>query len=172
MYATPNDVRVAANPEFDPASPQPDPTAEDAASLTDAQLTAALLEASAKVDDYLRARYTVPIDPASVPASVQSWTVAIALYLATLTWLRHVNLEARDPVQLRYDDAMASLVAARDGKTLLDIPDQPTGGEGFSGAVDFGAGSGLFCASDAGYHNPGVGFGGQSWDQGGYLYGS
>lgn len=176
MYATPNDVRVAANPEFDPASPQPDPTAADAASLTDDQLNAAIAEASSLVDDYLRARYAVPVDnggdPANTPAAIKTWTVTIALYRATLTWLRHVLLDARDPVQLRYNDAMTSLVAARDGKVLLDLPPAAEpGGAGFAGSADDGAGAGLFDVSDAGYHAPGVGYGVRPWDRGGYLYG-
>jgi phage gp36-like protein len=171
VYATPTDVRVAANPEFDPASPQPDPTAADAASLTDDQLLASIAEAQSLVDDYLRARYTVPVpDPA--PATIKTWTVDIALYRATLTWLRHVTLDSRDPVQLRFDATMAALVAARDGKTQLDIPGAPAGGgSGFSGVTSDGVGSGLFDSGDAGYHAPGVGFGVTPWDWGGYLYG-
>jgi phage gp36-like protein len=171
VYATPTDVRVAANPEFDPSSPQPDPTAGDAAALTDAQLSAAIAEAQSTVDDYLRARYAVPVaDPA--PDVLKTWTTDIALYRATLTWLRHVTLDPRDPVQLRYDSAMASLVAARDGKTLLNLPpvDGPTGA-GFAGIADQGPGAGLFTDADAGFHEAGVGFGVTPWDRGGYLYG-
>lgn len=171
MYAIPTDVRVAANPDFDPTSPQPDPTAEDAASLTDDQLSAAIADASSVVDDFLRARYTVPV-PDPVPASVKTWTVDIALYRATLTWLRHLNLDPRDPVQLRYDQTMLSLVAARDGKTQLAIPPAVAGdGQGFSGVVDTGVGDGLFNNTDAGYHPASVGHGVNPWDRGGYLYG-
>jgi len=173
VYAEPVDVRVAANPDFDPDSPQPDPTAQDAASLTDDQLDASIAEASSLVDDYLRARYAVPVTTDPLPETLKTWTVDIALYRATLTWLRHVLLDPRDPVQLRYDAAMASLVAARDGKTQLDIPVADPGpvGIGFSGVVDSGAGSDLFDASDAGFHPAGVGFGYRPWDRGGYLYG-
>lgn len=181
VYATADAVRLAANPDWRPGSPEPDAGSQDASSLTDAQLLDAVRQASAFIDSYLAARYTTPVapvDPAATPVvypdPIGDWARDIGLYLATLTWLRHQPLEANDPVALRYQMALASLVAVRDGKATLSIPaaDSGTGGMGFSGIADPGS-AGTFDAADAGYHPAGwVGIGERlPWNWGGYLYG-
>lgn len=179
MYSTPDAVRLAADPDWRPGSPEPDAASQSAASLTDAQLQDAIAEASTLIDLYLGARYTTPVapvdasaDPLTYPDPVGYWARDIALYLATLTWLRHVTLEANDPVALRYAAAIGQLTAVRDGKATVPLPSSTdTTSGGFAGVVDPGM-VGLFDASDAGFHAAGVGTAGRmTWNEGGWLYG-
>jgi phage gp36-like protein len=158
-YATANDVRLAADPSFDPANPAPDTSGQSAASLSDTQLADAIGEASALIDSFIGSRYTTPVgpvDPAANPLTypdpIRQWARDIALYLATLTWLRRDNLEPTDPVALRYALAMATLTAVRDGKASLpNLPSADTGGGGFAG-ITYSGSDGIFDAADAGFH--------------------
>lgn len=163
-YTTPSAVRLAANPDWQAGSPEPDAGAQDASSLSDTQLADAILEASARIDTYLGGKYKTPIaavDPAANPLTypdpIGYWARTIALYLATLTFLRNAPLEQTDPVALRYGGVMAELMSVRDGKTVLQLPSADvTGGSGFAGTADAGY-AGLFTAADAGYHRDAYG---------------
>jgi phage gp36-like protein len=173
-YATANDVRLAADPSFDPANPAPDTSGQSAGSLSDAQLNDAIREASALIDSFIGSRYTTPVgpvdplaNPLTYPDPIRQWARDIALYLATLTWLRRDNLEPTDPVALRYALAMATLTAVRDGKASLpNLPSADTGGGGFAGVVYSGS-DGIFDAADAGFHrNAFAGRGSTPWEWG------
>lgn len=162
-YVTPDAVRIAADPEWQAGSDQPASGGQSAAELSDGQLADAIAEASTRVDVYLAGRYTTPVAPVdpnvtplTYPGPVAVWTRDIALYFATLTFLRGAPLEANDPVNLRYTAAMTDLAAARDGKLSLPLPAADvTPGSGFVGAVANGY-VGLFDGSDAGYHRGAV----------------
>jgi hypothetical protein len=170
-YATPNDVRLAANPLWVEGSPEPNAAAQDASSLSDEQLTAAIVQASARIDSYIGARYQTPVaevlddagqplEPVQYPdEQIKFWTVDIALFLATLTYLRQMPMGPQSPVMLRYQSAMADLVSVRDGKSVLALPPAVSGDAvdssgGYAGVVDPGTG-GLFDAGDAGFHRRG-----------------
>lgn len=158
-YVTPDAVRIAADPEWRPGSTQPDTGGQTAAELSDGQLADAIREASARIDTYLGGRFAVPVAPVdpqatelTYPDPIGVWARDIALYFATLTFLRGAPLEQNDPVNLRYAATMLDLAAARDGKLTLTLTDaEPSTGSGFTGAIDPGF-TGLFTAADAGYH--------------------
>jgi phage gp36-like protein len=108
LYATVNDVRTALAPDGDFDSPA------TAASLEDAQLTDALVEASAEVDGMVKG---APF--ADVPVVIQGIVRDVAAYLATLTHRQGNPVPNEHPVALRYKRAEALLAAAASGK--LDL---------------------------------------------------
>lgn len=116
-YATPDDVRGVLAP--DPTLPNGTP-----GELSDATLDERIAAASAQVDSALTARYTVPfLDPA--PRLVKDITVAIAAWLAALTYRRSVDITATDPLTLRYQWALGLLGALAKGDA--DLP--PSGND-------------------------------------------
>lgn len=118
-YSTPQSVRLALNPAGDPN----DKTT--AASLPDATIQDAIDEADATIDAFIGGRYAVPVAVVAgkVPMPIPAWSRNIAAYNATLTFRRGKDLTATDPVQLRYTATMSALTAVRDGKAVLQIPD-------------------------------------------------
>jgi len=124
VYATPTDVRdVLAR---DSASPT-----GTAAELSDAKVTEQIVSAQAQVDGRLSARYTVPFnDPA--PQLVRDITRDIAAYGADLVYRQGLDYETdRDPVMLRYQQALALLAQIASG--AIDLPVDP--GTAESGGV-------------------------------------
>lgn len=115
-YAVPADVRGVLAP--DPTVPGGTP-----AELADDPLSERITTASAQVDAALAHRYTVPFPDGQVPRLVSDLTVAIAAYLAALTWRRSVDLTAGDPLTLRYQWAVGLLTALAKGD--IDLPDVP-----------------------------------------------
>lgn len=123
MYSSVLDVRNALTPG---AVSTDNSTA---ASLGDAQITDAILEADAKVDTYLPAGYTVPVQtvsqgdpPADVSVAhnlIRFWSRNIAAYLATLTYKKNKDVVADDPVRLRYEMTLEDLKQVRSGVILL-----------------------------------------------------
>ena len=116
MYVTPSDVRgVLARDVNSPTG--------TAAELGDADITAAIVSAQAQVDGRLSARYSVPfVNPA--PQLVQDITRDIAAYLSDLTYRQGKDYESdRDPVVLRYQQALALLAQIASG--AIDLPVAP-----------------------------------------------
>lgn len=118
MYSSVADVRNAVAPGVigrdDPAT---------AGTLNEDQITDAINEADSIVDLHVSARYTVEQDPADTSvakAPFRYMSRNIAAYLITLTYRRTKAVDERDPVELRYRETMAMLVAIRDGN--LDVP--------------------------------------------------
>lgn len=111
-YALPADVRGVLAP--DPAFP-----AGTAGELSDESLARCIATAAAQVDVALTARYEVPFpDPA--PRLVADISVAIASWLASLTYRKSVDITANDPIQLRYQWATGLLAQLAKGE--LDLP--------------------------------------------------
>lgn len=123
IYATVNDVREALAPEgnfSDQAT---------AASLTDNQITDALVEATSEIDAAVKG---APFASNAIPAIVQAICRDVAAYLATLTHRKGLELPAEHPVALRYKRAEALLAAAAAGKLDLSAP---AAGEEAAGGV-------------------------------------
>lgn len=138
MYCTVLDVRNALTPGADPAD------GTTASSLSDDQIIDAVNEADARINTYLPANYTPPTETIQIgdpPVAaivavgmVRYWSRDIAAYLATLTYKKHQNVPEDDPVRLRYNSAMQSLLEVREGKIILP-PDADTGDDVFPGEV-------------------------------------
>lgn len=137
-YSLPVDVRNALAPG-DWGGTNPPIKTGTAADLSDAQLIDAISEADQLIDTYLNRWYLTPVapvegsDPPVAPAQVRNWSRDIAAYNATLTYRRGKDLAAYDPVVLRYQQAMTSLTAVRDGKASITLP-RNTGDSGAAGA--------------------------------------
>lgn len=91
----------------------------------------AITQASAKVSSWSGMVWGVGSGGAivPVPALIQSITVNIAAYFATLSYRKNKPLEANDPVLLRYQDAMSDLQAIQNGQINPD-PYDPSNGSG------------------------------------------
>lgn len=131
MYATvPQVVGILSRTGEVPPAPAIPTTA---ASLSEAQITAAIVSAQAEVDGKLTARYAVPLqDP--VPTIISDITADIAQYLADLTWRQGKDYEsAQDPVLLRYNRAQSLLNQIITGQ--IDLPPGTGGPISQPGAV-------------------------------------
>ena len=110
MYCLPSDIRanVAGT----------DAGTGTCAMLSDAQLDAAIAQASAKVSAYAGTSYVVDVaDPTvTVPDLVANLTIQIATFYGTLTYRKGKDLSAMDPVYLGYQDAMKTLQDISAGK--------------------------------------------------------
>ena len=94
--------------------------------LDDPVLVDFCAEADAEVDGRLRARYTVPLDPA--PLLIQRIAVSIACYLADLTFREVRDYQSQlNPVLLRYQRAQDLLGKLVSGE--LDLPSTVPGPE-------------------------------------------
>jgi len=119
VYVTASDVRaVLARDTSTPEAMQ-----GTAASLPDTDVTAAIVSAQAQVDGRLSARYATPFpDPA--PQLVADITRDIAAYLCDLTYRQGLDYESdRDPVILRYQQALGQLQMIASGD--IDLPVVP-----------------------------------------------
>jgi len=79
-------------------------------------VTAALTEASGRVESYCRGRYVTPLQPSE---SLKSLTLDIAIYLL---FSRRRETRISDTIQQRYQDAIAFLKDISTGKASLDQP--------------------------------------------------
>lgn len=109
-YITRDQLRSVVNPTG--TDPQYTP-----ASLSDAQLDEIILWQEALIDARLSVRYSVPVSP--VPDILQWLSLAFCSYHAWLTHRNTVDLEERDPAQLRYDSARNLLDALVAGEATL-----------------------------------------------------
>lgn len=139
MYSTVVLVRNAISPapggsEWDD-SQQPDPATptNTAADLSNEQLTDAITEADSKIDSYIGGRYVTPVindgsgvPYVSIPHPLDYWSRNIAAYLATLTYSKRQDFSDEDPIARRYNATILDLVAVRDGKAGLSVPENVT----------------------------------------------
>ncbi|MGH2344655.1 MAG: gp436 family protein [Chloroflexota bacterium] len=79
-------------------------------------VTAALTEASGRVESYCRARYVTPLQQSE---DLKSLTLDIAIYLL---FSRRRETRIGETVQQRYDNAIAFLKDISSGKASLDQP--------------------------------------------------
>lgn len=86
------------------------------AAATAAIVSAALEEASGRVDSYCRSRYVTPLQPSD---DVVSLTLDIALYLL---FSRRRTQTITETVQARFDQAIAFLKDISAGRASLDQP--------------------------------------------------
>lgn len=134
MYSSVFDVRNALTPGASSSD------ATTASSLSEAQIVDAINEADSRIDGYLPADYTVPMqeiqqsteDPLPPPQEVahnliRFWSRDIAAYLATLTFKRNKDVSSDDPVRLRYNMAMSDLEKVARG--ILVLPPDATPGD-------------------------------------------
>lgn len=126
QYCTPQDIRtnVAGT----------DAGTGTCAMLTDAQLTAAIVQASGKVSAYAGTDWEVDAaDPVIVvPQLVFTCALQLATFYATLTYRKGKDLSAFDPVYLGYLDAMKTLTDIASGKIQISPtpPNDPIAGGG------------------------------------------
>lgn len=83
-----------------------------------AAVSRALDLASAEIDTYLAARYTLPLPV--VPAMLMAWCVDIALYRLALG----ADVLSEE-LRRRYDDALAALRRIAKGEAALVLPPDP-----------------------------------------------
>jgi phage gp36-like protein len=109
---------------------------DDAASgqANAALVTAALEEASGKIDSYCRNRYATPLQASD---SVKGLCLDIASWLL---FSRRRNIKMAETVQTRYDEAMAFLKDISTGKAQLDQPSGATPQSALGGPVVAAAG--------------------------------
>lgn len=125
-YCTPADIRtnVAGT----------DAGTGTCAQLADAQLGAAIAQASAKVSAYAgTAWFTDADDPVIViPDLIFATTVQLGTFYATLTYRKGKDLSAFDPVYLGYQDALKTLNDIQAGKieVVPTPPDDPVSDSG------------------------------------------
>lgn len=140
-YSTPAEVRLALNPELDPAAL--DHVEETAAQLSDTQLNDAIAQADSKINLYLALRYATPVapldpdaDPLVYPEQIRYWSRDLAAYFATLTENRNMPLDPTHPVYLRMLQVQADLKAVNTGAAVLALPAAvPSGGGGDTGVA-------------------------------------
>lgn len=92
----------------------------------------AITQASAKVSGWTGSVWGIDSsgNVVPVPSLVQSITINIAAYYATLAYRKNKPLEANDPVLLRYQDAMTDLNAIQTGQ-ISPSPYDPSNGEDY-----------------------------------------
>lgn len=94
----------------------PSGNAQTDAEVTSSIVSAALEEASGRVDSYCRARYVTPLQQSD---DVKSLTLDIAVYLL---FSRRRETRIADTVQQRFDQAIAFLKDISNAKASLDQP--------------------------------------------------
>lgn len=118
-YITVAELKTALNPSnVDPAN--------TAASLPDPVLETVITNAETEINARLGTRYDTPF-PAPVPSLVTRLVTDFAVYHATLAWRATVDLEERDPVQLRYQAAKKLLEDIVAGRASVPGVDESTG---------------------------------------------
>lgn len=91
-----------------------------AASLGDSEVDEAIDRVSARIDTFLRRRYTVPLaDPA--PDIIRDIATDIAAYDLTLSYYKTTDITDQDPVIRRYRDARGMLGQLSTGLLVLDV---------------------------------------------------
>lgn len=147
-YSTPADVRTAVASPLNPQDEPQEPT-YTAADLPNATLIDAIAEADATIDEYLSAGYVTPVASVddAVPHPVDYWSRNIAAYLATLTYRKSKDLTDNDPIVRRYNTTMSALVAIRDRKAFVNLPENSVGSAGAGTALNQYEGQ-LFLADD------------------------
>lgn len=90
--------------------------------INPAIVQAAVDQATAKVSAWTGINWAVDSQGTAitVPDIIQSITINIATYYATLSYRKNKPMDANDPVLLRYNDACADLQAIQEGKITPD----------------------------------------------------
>ena len=83
------------------------------------QIENAIADADAQIDLVLRRRYSLPLQE-PVPSIVNTLSINIATYLASLTFRGTTPLDGSDPTVLRYERARRLLEDIRNGRVDLD----------------------------------------------------
>ncbi|EAA8719432.1 DUF1320 domain-containing protein [Salmonella enterica subsp. enterica serovar Abaetetuba] len=107
IYATRDDMAHRYNQDTLAQLMQTLPGQEDTGLLDNA-----LADASALIDSYISARYTLPLS--SVPLALTQQCCAIAFYYLN-------TVRATEQTRKRYEDALRWLEGIRDGKTPLGV---------------------------------------------------
>lgn len=118
-YATQNDLVPLRLTQKDLTEltvdvPSGDPVAD--AAITASITTAALEEASGRVESYCRARYVTPLQQSD---DIKALTLDIAVYLL---FSRRRTTKVSETVQQRFDQAIAFLKDISNAKASLDQP--------------------------------------------------
>lgn len=130
MFSLTLDVRNALTPGAVPTDKA------TASGLSEDQLLDAIKQADAKIQGYLPAGYTVPMEDIEPNPTItvnvavlpfRYWSRDIAAYLATLTFKQNKDVSENDPIRLRYEATMADLEAVAAG-TYVIPPDATTEG--------------------------------------------
>lgn len=143
LYCTVQDVRNALTSGGKSVeSTTYDSTGKTAASMADWQIEDAIVEAMTLVKSFLLKRYkivnedveeprinpdgTVDDPPVLItvnvaPQPVRAWTRSLAAWYATLTDRQGKDLEERDPIQLRKDQVLQSLLQVANRTLDLDL---------------------------------------------------
>lgn len=81
-------------------------------------VTLAIQQASAKVSAWTLNSWGIDSSGATIPVPdmIQSLTINIAAYYATLSYRKNKPLEANDPILVRYNDACTDLKAIQTGQ--------------------------------------------------------
>jgi phage gp36-like protein len=97
----------------------------------------AITQASAKVSAWTNEVWGMDAEgnTVSIPFLVQSITINIAAYYATLSYRKNKPLVADDPIILRYNDAIADLKAIQTGAIDANPYDPSNGLSGAGGAA-------------------------------------
>lgn len=127
MAVTPYTDRGAVRELLARDGEDPAPGAGTAASLSDDVFDAAINRASARVDSYLGAVYTVPFSaPPNTPVMVVEIVLALAAYDVDLTFREVRDYQSEmNPVYLRYKDAMDLLSQLQKGLAVLPDYEPP-----------------------------------------------
>lgn len=146
-YTTPDAVRALVQPDLQGV----DTSEETGGQLDDEQLWVMIEQASARIEQYIGARYqtpvaalTTPYSPDDSPATgyptpIGEWCRALAAYEATLTLYRSMPMPSNDPAFLRMTSVMTDLQSIQSGKGVLQLPEPSSGetvtGVGYAGVV-------------------------------------
>lgn len=113
----------------------------NASSISDEAMDESIQDASSEIDAKLATRYVTPFDP--VPELVERICVAIAAYLADLTFRENRDLETEfNPNYLRYQRAQEMLTGLMTGNLVIPPEGvEPDPGMGTRVAASFTRGS-------------------------------
>lgn len=114
--------RAVSTSTDDPANPPTDPQ-NNAADLSNDELTDAIAEADSTIDSYIGARYTTPVaavdGQTTAPHPLDYWSRNIAAYNATLTVRGSQDFTDQDPIARRYNATMSALGSVKSGSAVL-----------------------------------------------------
>jgi phage gp36-like protein len=103
-----------------------------AADMDDETINDSIAEASSQVDFYIGGPYRPDLGDV-VPDTIKYLTRDVAAFLATCTWRKSKDFAAMDPVLLRYNWAIQSLISLQTGANSNVI--RPTNPDSSAGAT-------------------------------------
>ncbi len=114
MYCTLEDILYAFAEKDIAAMSQDDIPLDE---VDQAVIDASITQACGLIDAYIGGRYIVPL--ISAPVTIQRIAIDIAVYY--IAKRRYIS-EFPEALKIGYDEAIAYLIAIRDGLQLLDVP--------------------------------------------------